>query len=172
MISQAQKSLQSRRSFRKICQILSEKSLSYLFSLLLNLNRIHNTKRSNHIRSINVRHDLFKNLFFPCTLSAWNKLNSKIISISASFNIFKKNLLNFIRPSTNSILDFHKPCGFKLLKKLRLGLSHPYQHKFRHCFQDTLPVAKIQVLIYTILDKLSFIILEKLTNRFYLKVRR
>ena len=132
-----------RRWFRKICQILSEKSLSYLLSLLLSLNRIHNTKRSNHIRPINVRNNLSKNSFFSCTLSAWNKLNSNIISISDSLGIFKKNLLNFIRPSANSILDFHNPCRFKFLKKLCLGLSHPYQHKFRHCFQDTLPVAKI-----------------------------
>ena len=27
---------------------------------------------------------------------------------------------------------------FKLLKKLRLGLSHLRDHKFKHCFQDTL----------------------------------
>ena len=53
-------------------------------------------------------------------------------------SIFKKNLLNFIRPSANSIFNIHNPYGIKLLTRLRLGLSHLRDHKFRHCFQDTL----------------------------------
>ena len=32
----------------------------------------------------------------------------------------------------------HNPFGIKLLTRLRLGLSHLHEHKFRHCFQDTL----------------------------------
>ena len=28
--------------------------------------------------------------------------------------------------------------GIKLLTRLRLGLSHLHEHKFRHCFRDTL----------------------------------
>ena len=38
----------------------------------------------------------------------------------------------------NSIFDIHNPLGIKLLTRLRLGLSHLHEHKFRHCFQDTL----------------------------------
>ena len=57
---------------------------------------------------------------------------------SASLNTFKKKLLNFIRPSANSIFDIHNPLGMKLLTGLRLGLSHLQEHKFRHYFQDTL----------------------------------
>ena len=45
-------SLQSRRSFKKLFQILNEKLPLYLFSLLLNLSRIHNTKRRNNTRPI------------------------------------------------------------------------------------------------------------------------
>ena len=57
---------------------------------------------------------------------------------SASLNTFKKKLLNFIRPCANSIFDIHNPLGIKLLTRLRLGLSHLHEHKFRHWFQDTL----------------------------------
>ena len=43
-----------------------------------------------------------------------------------------------MRPRTNSIFDNHNPLGIKLLTRLHLGLSHLHEHKFRHCFQDTL----------------------------------
>ena len=45
---------------------------------------------------------------------------------------------SFIRPCTNSIFDIHNLLEIKLLTRLRLGLSHLHEHKFRHCFQDTL----------------------------------
>ena len=78
-----------------------------------------------------------KNSFFPFTISEWNNLDC-IIRNSKSLSIFKKNLLNFIRPCANSIFNIHNPYGIKLLTRLRLGLSHLRDHKFRHCFQDTL----------------------------------
>ena len=54
-----------------------------------------------------------------------------------SLSIFEKNLLSFIRPCVNSILNIHKPYGIKLLKRLQLGLRYLRDHKFRYCFQDT-----------------------------------
>ena len=44
----------------------------------------------------------------------------------------------FIRPCANSISDINNPLGIKLLTTLHLGLSPLHEHKFRHCFQDTL----------------------------------
>ena len=70
-------------------------------------------------------------------MTEWNKLDLNIRN-SASLNTFKNKLLNFIRPCASSIFDIHNPLGIKLLTRLRLGLSHLHEHKFRHCFQDTL----------------------------------
>ena len=109
----------------------------YLFSLRPNFNRVHNTRLRYNIPPIKVRHDYFINSFFHSAITEWNKLDLKIRN-SASFNTFKKRLLNFIRPCANSIFDIHNPLGIKLLTRLRLGLSHLHEHKFRHCFQDTL----------------------------------
>ena len=95
------------------------------------------TRLSYNIPPIKVRHDYFKNSFFPSAITEWNKLDLNIRN-SASLNTFKKKLLNFIRPCANSIFDIHNPLGIKLLTRLRLGLSHLHEHKFRHCFQDTL----------------------------------
>ena len=52
--------------------------------------------------------------------------------------MFEKNLLNFIRPCANSIFDIYNRYGINLLTRLRVGLSHLCDHKFRHCFQDNL----------------------------------
>ena len=57
---------------------------------------------------------------------------------SASYNVFKNNILKFIRPSPNKIFQCHNPKGIKLVTRLRLGLSHLREHKFKHSFQDTL----------------------------------
>ena len=57
---------------------------------------------------------------------------------SASLNTFKKKLLNFIRSYANTIFDIPNPLGIKILTILRPDLSHLHEHKFRHCFQDTL----------------------------------
>ena len=53
-------------------------------------------------------------------------------------SIFKKNVLNFIRPCANSIFNIHNSHGIKLLTRLRIGLSHLCDHKCRHCFHDIL----------------------------------
>ena len=47
-------------------------------------------------------------------------------------------MLRFIRPSENPIFNCHNPSGITLITRLRLGLSHLREHKFRYNFQDTL----------------------------------
>ena len=57
---------------------------------------------------------------------------------SDDFSTFKKSILRFIRLSPNSIFNYHSPNGITLIARLRLGISHIREHKFRHNFQDTL----------------------------------
>ena len=78
-----------------------------------------------------------KNSFFLSTIIEWNKLDHNIRN-SSSFNIFRKNILKFIRPSDNSFFNCHTPKGIKFVTRLRLGLSHLREHKFKHSFQDFL----------------------------------
>ena len=59
--------------------------------------------------------------------------------IGPKYSQFNKNIfLKFIRPSGNSVFNCHNPRGLKLLTRLRLGLSHLREHKFKHGFQDSL----------------------------------
>ena len=86
---------------------------------------------------LNVKHDYFKNSFFPSTIMKLNNLDSNIRN-SENLALFKKRILASIRPSTKSAFHCHNPNGLKLITRLRLGLSLLRFHKFKHSFQDTL----------------------------------
>ena len=47
-------------------------------------------------------------------------------------------ILKFIRPEPNRISSTQNFEGLKLLTRIRLGLRHSADHKFRHNFQDCL----------------------------------
>ena len=75
-----------------------------------------------------------KNLFFPSTTIQWSKLDSDL-KRAESLSVFKTNILTFIRPFPNSAYSCHNSKGLKLITRLRLGLSHLKEHKFKHSFQ-------------------------------------
>ena len=45
--------------------------------------------------------------------------------------------MQFIRPSSNSFYNCHNPRGIRFVKRLRTGLSHLREHKFKNSFQDS-----------------------------------
>ena len=51
---------------------------------------------------------------------------------------FKRSIWKFIRLSSNFVSNYYSPNGTKLITRLRLDLSHYYEHKFRHNFQENL----------------------------------
>ena len=57
---------------------------------------------------------------------------------TSHLNIFKSNILKFARPSSNSFYDCHNHITIKYITRIRLGLSHLRQHKFKQSFQDAL----------------------------------
>ena len=74
--------------------------------------------------------------FFPYCVNEWNKFSGEIREIT-TISKFKKELLSYIRPKNNPIYRTHDPSGLKLLTRLRLGLSHLREHKYKHNFMDT-----------------------------------
>ena len=68
-------------------------------------------------------------------IAEWNSLNIDIWN-SSYINVFKKELLKFIRPEPNSTYNINNTKGLKLLTRLRLWLSHLGNHKFSHNFQN------------------------------------
>ena len=80
----------------------------------------------------NTKHSFFKNSFFPSTIIKWNKLDINSRNLK-SLLIFKKHILQFIRPSSNSLYDSHNLKDIKLMTRIRLS-----EHKFKHSFQDSI----------------------------------
>ena len=78
-----------------------------------------------------------KNPFFSSSVIEWNNLDKSIRS-SESLALFKKSILQIIRPAPNRTFNCHNPFGIKLITRLRLGLSHLRDHKFKHNFLDCL----------------------------------
>ena len=79
---------------------------------------------------------VFSDSFFPNTIKEFNKLNHSV-SHQLSFQSFRRFLSKSIRPVPNSLFDACDPHGVKLLTRLRVGLSHLKEQKFRHGFNDT-----------------------------------
>ena len=121
--------LEKRRWYRK------SHSPKYLFNIIPVTVSRYNTRSTNNIPQFKVKHNFFWNSFFPSGVIEWNKLNLNIRNLE-SLNISKKSLLKFIRPSGSSVFNFNNLRGAKLLTRLKLGLSHLHQHKFKHGFQD------------------------------------
>ena len=133
-------SLQSRRWMRKLCffyRVYNKQMPTYLTDVIPARNENYNLRNRMNVNLMRVNHNFFKNSFFPSTIIEWNKLD---LEIRTSVNVasFRKKILKFIKPSANSIFGIHNPMGIKLMCRLRLGLSHLREHKFKHGFLDTI----------------------------------
>ena len=133
--------LSDRRWCRRLCffyKIINNQSPSYLRPFLAHeKSTTYNLRRAQPFVTQKTRTNRFKYSFFPHCTSQWNNLD-KNIQMSGSLNIFKRNLLNFIKPKRSFQYNIHHPYGLKLLTRLRVGLSHLRAHKFHHNFNDTL----------------------------------
>ena len=130
---------QLRRWYKKLCcfyKIYNKQVPGYLTELIPTRNETYQTRHVANIPSLSFKHNFFQNIFFHSILE-WNKLDPSLRN-SVSYDVFKNSILKFIRPSPNKIFQCHNPKGIKLVTRLRLGLSHLREHKFKHSFQDTL----------------------------------
>ena len=129
-------SLQLLRWFRKLSCLQKLRDIKYsryLFKLIPSRSSSYVTRNIHNIPFFKTRHTFLKNSFFPSTIIEWNKLGHNIRN-SSSLNICWKSILKFIRPSANSFFNCHNPKGIKFITRLRLGLSHLHEHKFKHSF--------------------------------------
>ena len=132
--------LNSRRWLKRLClfyKILKKESPSYLFNYIPRNNHQFNTRNHYQIPQYFCRTESFRNSFFPSSIKYWNDLPSETTK-NESFNMFRNTLLKSIRPIPNSIFDACDPLGIQLLTRLRVGLSHLREHKFRHGFNDAI----------------------------------
>ena len=98
-------------------------------------NHQYNTPSFEDVAIIYFRTNVFKYSYFPHTILKWNKLDVQIRR-SESFLFFKNSLLKIGQPTAKPTYSIHNPIGLKFLTRLRLGLSHINEHKFKHNFKD------------------------------------
>ena len=55
-----------------------------------------------------------------------------------SFVDFKNSILKFIRSSPSNVFNCNSHKGIRLITRLRVGMSHLCEHKFKHNLQDCL----------------------------------
>ena len=84
-----------------------------------------------------IRHNFFKNSFFPSTIIEWNNLDPTLRN-SKTFVDFKNSILKFIRPSPSNVFNCNNYKGIRLIMRLHVGMSHLQEHKFKDNFQDFL----------------------------------
>ena len=134
-------SLHGRRWWRKLSfyyKIQHNNCPLYLIELLTTIKTSCYSLRSNHTRTVsNVRIQRFKSTFFTSCSLNWNQIGLNMQNFSW-LEIFKRVLVSFIRPQPAKVYKAHHPKGLKLLTRLRFGLSHLREHKFRHYFNDTI----------------------------------
>ena len=133
-------SLQLRRWYRKLgkfYKIYKNKSPQYLFKLIPEKTHAYATRNVDNIPCFKIRHNFFKNSFFPSTIIEWNNLDPTLRN-SKSFVEFKKSILKFIRPSPSNAFNCNNYKDIRLITRLRVGMSHLHEHKFKHNFQDCL----------------------------------
>ena len=88
-------SRQQRHWHRKLCTILKtikEKSPDFLFNIIAKNNSNHRTRNSYNIPQFNIKHNFFKNSFFPSIIAEWNKLDSDILNLN-SLSLLESRIL-------------------------------------------------------------------------------
>ena len=132
------KTLKSTRWLRKLClfdKLIKEKSPAYP-SQQIPENSTSCTTRSlqkSETPFFKTKTNFFKNYLFPAVTMKWNKIDVNIR------NILKEGIL---KSEPNQMFNVDCSKELKFLTRIRLGLSHLADHKFRHNFQDCInPVA-------------------------------
>ena len=131
-------SLQQRHWYRKLCsfcKVFKNDSLRYLFNIIPIRSPAYSTR--NHVSMPLPMIISLKTPFFRSIIIEWNNRDPNLRN-SDTYGTFKNAILKFIRPSPNSVFECHNSQGMKFLTRLRLGLSHLREHKFKHSFQDSL----------------------------------
>ena len=103
--------LQQKVWYIKLCcfyKMLKSQSPKYLYSIIPIHNISYRISQCSKIPAINVKHDFFKNIFCPSTITEKNKLDLKIKN-SESIKSFYKRILSIIRSSTNSTFNCPNP---------------------------------------------------------------
>ena len=93
------------RRFSVFYKIYRDQSPLYLYNLIpAKTPGNYPLRNVKEIPTIKVKHRFFENYFFPATITEWNDLDYSLRN-APSINVFKKNILKFIRLGPNKVFN-------------------------------------------------------------------
>ena len=112
-------SLHLRHWYRKVGMFAKAKVHNIFFKLITEKTSSSVIRNANNICLFNIKHNFYKNSFFPSTITELNNLDSNLRN-SEKFGIFKSNILKFIRPKPNSFFNCCSLKGMRLIARPHL----------------------------------------------------
>ena len=133
-------SMNNRRILRKLTilhETLVNKYPFYLLDTLKNYQYAENSRLSNQLLLKNVpcKISRYPKAFLPSTIKDWNRLDFEI-KCSNTKPIFKRKLLNKIRPKKSPFFGLFNNNKIRYLTMLRVGLSPLNAHKKAYHFHN------------------------------------
>ena len=124
--------------FRRFCtfyKIKTQRAPKYLYKLIPIKNNTYDTRSTHSVGTYFCRRNAFKYSIFSYTIREWNKLDLQLRN-EKSFEKFRNTLLKLGRPTPDLRYGIHHPLGLNLLTRLRLGLSHLNEHRFKYNYKS------------------------------------
>ena len=134
-------SLSDRRTLRKLYLLFETMENNfplYLVNLIDKFKFTEDSKFYNKtlLKYVPCRTNKYKSSFLPSTINDWNMLEVEI-KTSETKSIFKKKLLNKIRPKKSSYFGLRNHDHVRYITMLRMELSPLRAHKHKYNFNDT-----------------------------------
>ena len=132
-------SLTHRRFFHRVVmmyKIVNHLTPDYLRHPIPSLQNRYVLRSANNVHTLPWRNARFQNSFYPDSIKSWNNLGP-ILTCDKSLSIFKRSILQLIKPVKKDTFNIHDRTGISWIFQLRVGLSPLYSHKMEHNFMDT-----------------------------------
>ena len=131
--------LTHRRYFRRLVmlyKIINNLTPKYLRHPIPSVRSHYGLRSANILHALPWRNARFQHSFYPHSITSWNNLGPELTG-AKSLSIFKKSILQLIRPAKKDIFNIHNRKGIGWIFQLRVGLSPLNSHKKNHNFADT-----------------------------------
>ena len=90
-------------------------------------------RQNSNYENYAIRTESFSHSYLPYCVREWNHLDPQI-KAQPSVSLFKKKLIELIRPNKRSVYKVVDLKGVQLLTRLRVKFSDLCEHRFRHNF--------------------------------------
>ena len=123
-----------QRRLTHFYKLITTHSPSYLYEYVPQCREVsYNLRRNNNYENYAIKTESFSHSYFPYCVREWNQLDPQI-KAQHSVSLFKKKLIELIRPNKRSVYKVVDLKGVQLLTRLHVKFSDVREHRFRNNF--------------------------------------